>query len=93
MNTPASIGNHPIHPMLVVFPIGLWIFSFVSDLIFLLGKNLLWRKQIRYAVVGLGHIAQIAVLPAFKHAHHNSELAALISGSVQIGRASCRERV
>jgi predicted dehydrogenase len=38
-------------------------------------------KRIRYAVVGLGHIAQIAVLPAFKHAQRNSELAALVSGS------------
>src|SRR5919206_1361059 len=34
--------------------------------------------KIRYAVVGLGHIAQAAVLPAFAHAE-NSELAALVS--------------
>ena len=26
------------------------------------------RRQIRYAVVGLGHITQVAVLPAFAHA-------------------------
>jgi predicted dehydrogenase len=38
------------------------------------------RKKIRYAVVGLGHIAQVAVLPAFKHAAENSALAALVSG-------------
>src|SRR5947207_12418237 len=37
------------------------------------------KKKIRYAVVGLGHIAQTAVLPAFKHAK-NSELAALVTG-------------
>jgi glucose-fructose oxidoreductase len=37
-------------------------------------------KQIRYAVVGLGYIAQIAVLPAFRHARQNSRLAALVSG-------------
>jgi glucose-fructose oxidoreductase len=36
------------------------------------------QKKIRYAVVGLGHIAQGAVLPAFAHAE-NSELAALVS--------------
>ena len=36
--------------------------------------------RIRYAVVGLGHIAQVAVLPAFKHARHSS-LAGLVSGS------------
>ncbi len=37
------------------------------------------RRQIRYAVVGLGHLTQVAVLPAFKTAR-NSRLVALISG-------------
>lgn len=37
------------------------------------------KVKIRYAVVGLGHIAQIAVLPAFKHAGRNSELVAFVS--------------
>ena len=36
--------------------------------------------KIRYAVYGLGHIAQNAVLPAFRHARANSELVALVSG-------------
>jgi predicted dehydrogenase len=38
------------------------------------------KRQIRYAVVGLGHIAQVAVLPAFANARRNSKLAALVSG-------------
>ena len=33
MQTPASIAKHPIHPMLVNFPIGLWIFSLAGDLV------------------------------------------------------------
>jgi predicted dehydrogenase len=37
------------------------------------------RRRIRYAVVGLGHIAQVAVLPAFAHAAHNSKLVAVVS--------------
>jgi predicted dehydrogenase len=37
-------------------------------------------KKIRYAVMGAGNIAQVAVLPAFKHAKSNSELVAVISG-------------
>jgi glucose-fructose oxidoreductase len=37
------------------------------------------RQRVRYAVVGLGHIAQAAVLPAFANAKKNSELAALVS--------------
>lgn len=36
------------------------------------------RNRVRYAVVGLGHIAQVAVLPAFENAR-NSELLALVS--------------
>ncbi|MDX1952001.1 MAG: Gfo/Idh/MocA family oxidoreductase [Verrucomicrobiota bacterium] len=40
------------------------------------GKN----RKVRYAVVALGHIAQIAILPAFAAASNNSELVALVSG-------------
>ncbi len=36
-------------------------------------------RSIRYAVVGLGHIAQVAVLPAFRSAT-NSELTTIVSG-------------
>src|SRR5215472_861405 len=38
------------------------------------------QRKIRYAVVGLGYITQVAILPAFAHAQENSELAALVSG-------------
>jgi predicted dehydrogenase len=34
---------------------------------------------VRYAVVGLGHIAQVATLPAFAHARRNSRLVAVVS--------------
>ena len=37
------------------------------------------RGPVRYAVVGLGHIAQVAVLPAFRHAARNSRVTALVS--------------
>jgi len=36
---------------------------------------------VRFAVVGLGHIAQAAVLPAFKHARPHAELTALVSNT------------
>jgi len=36
--------------------------------------------KVRYAVVGAGHIVQVAVLPAFRNARRNSELAAIVSG-------------
>ena len=39
------------------------------------------KQVVRYAVIGLGHIAQAAMLPAFGHAKRNSRLVALVSGS------------
>jgi predicted dehydrogenase len=38
-------------------------------------------RPVRFAVVGLGHIAQAAVLPAFRHAKGFAELTALVSGN------------
>ena len=39
MRSHASISSHPIHPMLVAFPIGLFVTSFVFDLISLASGN------------------------------------------------------
>jgi glucose-fructose oxidoreductase len=36
---------------------------------------------LRFAVIGLGHIAQAAVLPAFRHARPHVQLTALVSGT------------
>ena len=47
--------------------------------------------RIRYAVVGAGNIAQVAVLPAFAHAKDNSQLVAVVSGDAAKRRA-LRER-
>jgi predicted dehydrogenase len=51
-------------------------------------------KHVRYAVVGLGHIAQVAVLPAFAHAASNSQLMALVSDDTKkLKDLSARYRV
>ena len=39
------------------------------------------RTPLRFGVIGLGHIAQAAVLPAFRHARPHVELTALVSGT------------
>lgn len=39
MASKASIAGHPVHPMLVAFPIGLWVTSFVIDVIFYFIRN------------------------------------------------------
>jgi len=60
-------------------------------------KSSVRSGKVRYAVIGLGHIAQAAVLPAFKQAARNSVLAALVSGEQkklrQLGRRYGLERV
>jgi predicted dehydrogenase len=45
------------------------------------------RRTVGYAVVGLGHIAQTAVLPAFRHAGESSRLVALVSGDAKKRKA------
>ena len=64
MRTPAQIAGHPIHPMLVTIPIGLWIFSLVCDFIAMRsGTPGTWASASLYAMVGgiLGALA--AALP------------------------------
>jgi len=48
MASPASIGGHPIHPMIIPFPIALWAFSLVADVIFLWRGNPVWRDYIAF---------------------------------------------
>ncbi len=48
MASKASIGGHPIHPMLIPFPIALFIFSFVADLIYLWRGNPIWRDYVAF---------------------------------------------
>jgi glucose-fructose oxidoreductase len=43
-------------------------------------------RQVGYALVGLGHFAQEAVLPAFENASRNSRLAALVTGDREKAR-------
>ncbi len=53
MASPASIGGHPVHPMLIPFPIALWIFSLVADVIYLWRDNPVWRDYVAfYALLG-----------------------------------------
>ena len=53
MASSASIGKHPIHPMLIPFPIALWIFSVVADLIYLWRGNPVWKDYVSfYALLG-----------------------------------------
>jgi uncharacterized membrane protein len=64
MRTPASIARHPIHPMLVPIPIGLWIFSLVCDLFHAGGSaNPAWTTVAFYCMGGGIVGALAAALP------------------------------
>ena len=65
MSTPASIAQHPLHPMLVVFPIGLWIFSLISDFVFLLRGDPAWNDVAFYTMAGGLVGALFAAVPGF----------------------------
>ena len=64
MRTPASIAKHPIHPMLVPIPIGLWLFSLICDLVYVLGLGGdTWRTVAFYNMVAGVVGALIAAVP------------------------------
>jgi uncharacterized membrane protein len=66
MSSPASFKGHPFHPIIVPLPIGLWIFSIVSDLIFKLGwGGAVWNDVAFYTLAGGIIGALIAALPGF----------------------------
>ena len=67
MQTPASIYRHPVHPLLVVLPAGLWVFSLFCDLLYLGGFEAeIWSRLALYAMVAgfVGAFTALA-LPGF----------------------------
>ena len=48
MASRASIRGHPIHPMLIPFPIALLVFSLIADLIYLWQGNPVWESYIAF---------------------------------------------
>ena len=64
MRTPASIAKHPIHPMLITVPIGLWSFSLVCDVIGMYSVHPdLWFVLALYTMVGGILGALVAAVP------------------------------
>ena len=66
METRATVAEHPVHPMLIPFPIALWIFSLASDLIFLFGfGGPVWKDIALYTMIGgiIGGVA--AAIPGY----------------------------
>ncbi len=61
--TRARISKHPIHPMLVVFPIGLWGAAVVFDIVHAFTGNPLWRSLAFWNILGGIVGALVAAVP------------------------------
>lgn len=66
MTSRARLGKHPVHPMLIPFPIALWVFSLVADVIYLWRGNPVWRDYIAFYALTAGTIGgAMAAVPGF----------------------------
>ena len=64
MRTPASIAHHPVHPMLVTIPIGLWLFALLCDLAFVFGVGASHWFTISFYAMVVGLLgALVAAIP------------------------------
>ena len=62
--TPASVGRHPLHSILVAFPVALWTFSLACDIAYRVGSgNAMWNEMAWYAMVAGVCGALVAAVP------------------------------
>jgi uncharacterized membrane protein len=57
----ARVGRHPIHPLLVVVPLGLWIAALAFDIVEAFTGNAMWRALAFWNIIG----ALAAAVPGF----------------------------
>src|ERR1043166_6253029 len=63
MRSRAHVSSHPIHPILISFPIGLWVTSFVFDLIAWTRQDALLASTGYYCIIAGCVGAALAALP------------------------------
>jgi uncharacterized membrane protein len=63
MASPASIKEHPVHPMLVGFPIGLWVFALICDVMRAATGNNVWQTVAVYCIAAGIVGAIVAAVP------------------------------
>jgi uncharacterized membrane protein len=63
MSSPASVKSHPVHPMLVGFPIGLWVFALVCDVVHAVSGSAVWQTVATFCVAGGIVGALLAAVP------------------------------
>jgi uncharacterized membrane protein len=63
--TSARVGKHPIHPMLVVLPLGLWVTALVFDIVYAVGGPPAMRT-VAFWMIGAGVVgALLAAISGF----------------------------
>lgn len=66
MRSKFSVRGHPLHPLMVAVPIGLFIWTFVADLTYLAtDKNAMWYDISLYSGIAAVITALAAALPGF----------------------------
>jgi Predicted membrane protein (DUF2231) len=59
MQSTVRVAGHPLHPMLIVFPLGLLATAVIFDIIYLVSHNSMWT-QVAYYMIGAGVIGGLA---------------------------------
>jgi uncharacterized membrane protein len=59
MESKVKLAGHPVHPMLIVFPLGLLATALVFDIIYLLSDHAQWTL-VAYYMIGAGIIGGLA---------------------------------
>ncbi|HXR93186.1 MAG TPA: DUF2231 domain-containing protein [Steroidobacteraceae bacterium] len=65
MTTRVTIAGHPVHAMLVTIPIGLWIFTLTSDVVFAVTGDSRWEATAFFTLAGGIAGALLAAVPGF----------------------------
>jgi uncharacterized membrane protein len=63
MSSRVTIAGHPVHPMLVPIPIGLWIFTLTSDIVFAVTGDSRWEATAFFTLAGGIAGAPLAAVP------------------------------
>jgi uncharacterized membrane protein len=65
MGLRASIAKHPIHPMIIPLPIGLWVFTLACQVISAAGGAGAWEIVATYTMAGGVIGALLSITPGF----------------------------
>jgi len=63
LNSKADVAGHPIHPMLVHFPIALWMSGLLALLGYLAGGSVFWYRVASVGFIGGSAFALLAAIP------------------------------